>query len=83
MTQQQHEVQQPVVSAAEPHRPANPRAMHVPDLARLLGAVGGHSVTPEMIENDIVAGAPANADGTIDLVHYCAWLVKEMSARGS
>jgi len=75
MTQQQHEVQ--------PHRPANPRAMPVVDLARLLGAVGGHSVTPEIIEADIVAGAPTNADGTIDLVHYCAWLVKEMATRGS
>ncbi len=75
MTEQQHEVQS--------HRPANPRAMPVPDLARLLSAVGGQSVTPEMIEADIVAGAPTNADGTIDLVHYCAWVVKEMSARGS
>ena len=75
MAQQQHEVQ--------PHRPANPRAMPVADLARLLSAVGGHSVTPEMIEADIVSGAPTNPDGTIDLVHYCAWLVREMSARGS
>jgi len=45
--------------------------------------VGGHSVTPEMIEADVVMGAPTNADGTIDLVHYCAWLVKEMATRGS
>ncbi len=34
---------------------------------------------------DIDAGAPANADprprkrGTINLVHYTAWLVKEMA----
>jgi hypothetical protein len=75
MTQEQHEVLS--------RRPANPRAMPVADLARLLSAVGGHSVTPEMIEADVVMGAPTNADGTIDLVHYCAWLVKEMSARGS
>jgi hypothetical protein len=38
-------------------------------------------VTPEEIELDIVSGAPANADGTINLVHYAAWLVKELSGR--
>jgi hypothetical protein len=31
-----------------------------------------------MLRADIDAGAPANADGTINLVHYAAWLVKEM-----
>jgi hypothetical protein len=31
---------------------------------------------------DIDAGAPTNADGTINLVHYAAWLVKEMSEAG-
>jgi len=31
-----------------------------------------------MLQADIDAGAPTNADGTLNLVHYVAWLVKEM-----
>ena len=27
-------------------------------------------------EADVAAGAPTNADGTINLAHYAAWLVK-------
>jgi hypothetical protein len=34
-----------------------------------------------MLEADRAAGAPANPDGTVNLVHYAAWLVKE-SGRG-
>lgn len=60
----------------------NPTALPVADAARLLSAAGGHPVTPEQIQADIDAGAPTNGDGTINLVHYCAWLVKEMSSRG-
>ncbi len=52
-------------------RPAklNPGAIEVSDLARLLTAVGGQVVTVEMLEADLAAGAPGNADGTINLVH--------------
>jgi hypothetical protein len=32
-----------------------------------------------MIRADLAAGAPVNTDGTINLVHYAAWLVKERS----
>ncbi len=31
-----------------------------------------------MLQADVAAGAPTNADGTFNLVHYAAWLVKEM-----
>ena len=48
---------------------------------RLLTKVGGQPVTIAMLEADLAAGAPANTDGTINLVHYAAWLVREMSAR--
>ena len=32
----------------------------------------------ERARADVDAGAPANADGTLNLVHYAAWLVKEI-----
>jgi hypothetical protein len=61
---------------------ANPAALGVQDAARLLSAAGGQRITVEMIEADVAAGAPTNADGTINLVQYTAWLVKEMASVG-
>jgi hypothetical protein len=57
----------------------NPAAMPVADAARLLSRASGRHVTEAMLRADIETGAPTNPDGTIDLVHYAAWLVKEMS----
>ncbi|MBX3387782.1 MAG: hypothetical protein KF768_14545 [Phycisphaeraceae bacterium] len=48
----------------------------------MLTRLGGKPVTEAMIRADIDAGAPVNADGSVNLVHYAAWLVKEMSAGG-
>lgn len=57
----------------------NPNALTLPDAARMLSRVSGQSITETMIRADIEDGAPANANGTINLVHYGAWLVKEMA----
>ncbi len=59
----------------------NPNALSLADAARLLARVGGQAVTVEMLQADIAAGAPTNADGTINLVHYAAWLLREMGSR--
>jgi hypothetical protein len=61
--------------------PLSPTSLTVVDAARLLTKAGGQPVTIAMLEADLASGAPANADGTINLVHYAAWLVREMSAR--
>ena len=55
----------------------SPTALPVADAARLLSAAGGQRVTVEMLEADIAAGAPINPDGTLNLVHFAAWLVRE------
>ena len=60
----------------------NPAAMPVADAARVLTRLGGKPVTEAMLRADIDSGAPTNADGSVNLVHYAAWLVKEMSAGG-
>ncbi|MBE7457417.1 MAG: hypothetical protein KJ057_12970 [Phycisphaerae bacterium] len=62
-------------------RGLNPSALPLADAARLLSAAGGQRVGMEMIESDVAAGAPTNADGSINLVHYGAWLIREMSSR--
>ena len=54
-----------------------PTSLTVESTSRLLTAVGGKSVTEEMVRKDIEAGAPVNPDGTINLIHYAAWSVKE------
>ena len=46
----------------------NPAALPVEDAARALG------LSVETVRADIAAGAPTNADGTMNLVHYAAWL---------
>jgi hypothetical protein len=63
----------------EPVGRLHPGALSVPDAARVLSRVGQRPVTEEMIRADIDAGAPTNPDGTLNLVHYAAWLVREMS----
>lgn len=60
----------------------NPTSLRAGDAARLLAAAGGLAVTAEQVQADLEAGAPTNADGTINLVHYAAWLVREMAAGG-
>ncbi len=60
----------------------SPTALSLADAAKLLTKAAGQSISVEMLETDIAAGAPTNADGTLNLVHYAAWLVREVSQRG-
>ncbi len=57
----------------------NPMRMPLPVALRIIKAAGGRSVTPESLRADIDAGMPLNADGTINLVNYAAWLIREMA----
>jgi len=54
----------------------DPMSVSIDQAAQVLG------LARETLEADIVAGAPTNADGSVNLVHYAAWLVKEAAARG-
>jgi hypothetical protein len=60
----------------------NPAALPVADAARVLTRLGGKPISEAMLRADIGTGAPTNTDGSINLVHYAAWLVKETSAGG-
>ena len=48
-------------------------------VAKILAAAGNRRITEAMIRADIDAGAPTNADGTVNLVHYAPWLVREVA----
>ena len=59
--------------------PASSTALTVAQLAKILSAAGGRRITEEMIRLDMDAGAPVNPDGTVNLLHYTAWMVKNVS----
>jgi len=54
-------------------------ALTVAQAAKVLSAAGSRIISEQAIRQDIDAGAPVNADGTINLVHYTAWLVREVA----
>lgn len=57
----------------------DPQALRLADLARILTTLGAMPVTVDMLQADLDAGAPANADGTVNLVHLAAWLVRGLA----
>ena len=59
----------------------NPMSLSIEDMSRLLSAGGGRKITPEQVQADIDAGAPTGAGGRMNLVHYAAWLVREVQTR--
>ena len=60
----------------------DPNRLTPPQAAKLLSAAAKVQIPVEQIEQDIQSGAPTNPDGTLNLMHYAAWLVKGMG-RGS
>ena len=61
----------------------NPTALTVAEVAKLLSAAGGRKVTVEQVQADLEAGAPVNPGGTVNLVHYSAWLLREVQTGGA
>jgi hypothetical protein len=51
-------------------------------LAAVLSRASATEVDAAAIEADLAAGAPCNADGKVNLVHYAAWLLHESRGRG-
>lgn len=60
-----------------PDAPANPTRVTTAQAAELLTREGKTTITTAMIEADLKAGAPTNPDGTINLVQYAAWILKQ------
>lgn len=60
----------------------NPAALPPETLADLLRK-GGCREAAEALERLAEAGLPANADGTLNLIEFTAWLLKEVNRNGS
>ena len=56
----------------------DPNRLTIEQAAKLLSAAAKVRIPPDQIAADLDAGAPRNSDGTISLVRYAAWILKEM-----
>ena len=54
-------------------------AINIPDFVKLLKQAGSRHASEESIRQDVEKGAPVNHDGSINLIHYAAWLIKEIN----
>ena len=52
-------------------------ALSLRELAKILSDAAGKRITIKMLRADLKAGAPVNPDGTVNLVHYAAWLLEQ------
>ena len=60
------------------NQPVDPNRLTTEQAAKLLSAAAKIRIPLEQIVEDMEAGAPRNEDGTLNLVHYAAWIVKEL-----
>ncbi len=49
----------------------------------LLQKSGCRDVTEDALQKIIDAGLPLNGDGTINIIEYLAWLIKEVNGNGN
>jgi hypothetical protein len=56
-------------------------ALPVEQAVALLRRAGSQRLTIEVMHADLAAGAPTNADGTVNLITYGAWLVRAVAQR--
>jgi len=63
---------------SEGNNQVDPTRLSIEQAGRLLSAAFRERIDVTKIQEDLDAGAPTNADGTINLVHYSAWQAKEM-----
>lgn len=56
----------------------DPNRLTPEQVAKLLSAAAKIRISVEQIVADLESGARQNPDGTINLVHYAAWMCKEL-----
>lgn len=58
-------------------------ALSPENIVQLLKRAGCRGMTIELLERDIDAGLPVNGDGTINLIEYTAWMIREVNRDGN
>lgn len=54
----------------------NPEALPKETVIEVLRRSGSRTATMDRLMADIEAGAPVNADGTMNIIAYVAWILK-------
>jgi len=52
-------------------------ALEISVAAHALSVASGERITADMIQRDLNAGAPHNPDGSINLIEYAGWVLKQ------
>ena len=65
----------------ENHR--NPMALTPEQVVDVLVKSGFRGMTLELLHSDFDAGAPRNADGTVNFISYMAWILKEINSNAT
>ena len=60
----------------------NPMALTPDTLAGLLKKCRCQGLADDTLERQIASGLPVNGDGTVNLIEYTAWLLKEVNGYG-
>ena len=60
----------------------NPLALAPETLIKLLQKSGYREMADEDFQKLIDAGLPLNGDGTVNIIEYIAWLIKEVNGNG-
>ena len=66
-----------------PNTTVNPLALPAGDLMRMLRRSGCPQMTDETLQRLIDDGLPLNADGTMNIIEYTAWMLKEAQGNGN
>lgn len=61
----------------------NPMALSAETIITLLQKSGCREMNRDALQRMIDAGLPLNGDGTISIIEYTAWLVKEVNGNGN
>ena len=61
----------------------NPLALSPGTLVRLLQKSSCRQMSEDALQRLIEAGLPLNGDGTISIIEYTAWLLKEVRGDGN
>ena len=60
----------------------NPLALAPETLIKLLQKSGCREMSEEDFQRLVDAGLPLNGDGTVNIIEYIAWLIKEVNGNG-
>ena len=61
----------------------NPLALPAGDALRMLRRSGCPQMSDETLQRLIDDGLPLNADGTMNIIEYTAWMLKEAQGNGN